>query len=307
MKAIHLDFVVLGAQKSGTTSLHDWLAQHADIQLPVLKETHFFSNEDRFKKGVGWYLKQFLSKPATCTLTGEVDPEYLFIEGAAEKIKQLTDVHKFIVVLRHPMQRAYSHYLMTVRRGFEELPFDNAIQAEQLRLANDVNNFASDHQSYISQSMYSKQIERYLTLFPDGKFFFIKFDDLIDKERSERVYKNICHFIGTKHDASLVDRSKPSNQAAATRWEWLRNIIYRKDERSSLRKVVASMMTEDAKLKLFMLIDKLNQKKLRKAEIKPLGDYIWDPKIVSEMLTDIDETERLTGLSLQDWKSSFNR
>lgn len=302
---IHLDFLILGAQKAGTTSLHDWLMQHSDIRLPVLKETHFFSHEDRFIKGMDWYLEQFPSKSVEYTLKGEVDPEYLFIEGAAEKIKQLTDVHKFIVILRQPIQRAYSHYLMTLRRGFEDLPFDEAIQAEKERLASDVNNFARDHQTYISRSMYSEQIERYLRLFPDGQFLFIKFDDLIDKEKGEIIYKNVCHFIGTSYDVNLVDRSKSSNQASAPRWGWLRNIIYRKGERSSLRKIVGSMIPDDAKLKLFVLIDKFNQRKMGKSEIKPLADYCLDYKIISELLVDSDKTEHITGLSLQNWKESL--
>ncbi|MBU2537742.1 MAG: sulfotransferase domain-containing protein [Proteobacteria bacterium] len=302
---IHLDFLALGTQKAGTTSLHDWLAQHDDIRLPSIKETHFFSHEDRFQYGMDWYLKQFPSKPAAFTITGEIDPEYLFIEGAAEKIKNLTDVNKFIVVLRHPIQRAYSHYLMTARRGLEELPFDQAIMIEKERLSNDANHLAIDHQTYISRSMYSEQIGKYLTLFPDGKFLFIKFDDLIDKVESDSLYKRICDFIGTKYDVNLVDRSASSNQASTPRLSLLRNIIYRKGERSLFRKIVGSIIHDDAKLKISMFIDKLNQRKMHKSEIKQLADYNLDRKIVTEILIDIDKTEHITGLSLQNWKESL--
>ncbi|MFA6204148.1 MAG: sulfotransferase domain-containing protein [Gallionella sp.] len=306
-KKIHLDFLILGAQKSGTTSLHDWLIQHADIRLPALKETHFFSHQSRFEKGMDWYLAQFPVDFRKCTLTGEIDPEYLYIESAVEKIKQLTDANKFIVVLRHPLQRAYSHYLMTVRRGFEDLPFDRAIEAEKERLSQFDNAFAIDHQSYISRSLYSKQISRYFSVFPEGEFLFIKFDDLIDKERGSEVYQRICEFIGTAHDLSQVDRSKSSNQASSPRWEWIKNLIYRKGQRSLLRKVVRGFISDDAKLKLFMFIDRLNQKNLKKYEITPIGNYRLDAKIVSELLEDIDETERLTGLSLQQWKMSLSK
>lgn len=302
----HLDFLILGAQKAGTTSLHDWLVQHSDIRLPSIKETHFFSHEDRFQQGISWYLKQYPSKPDAFSLTGEVDPEYLFIAGTAEKIKSLTDVNKFIIVLRHPTQRAYSHYLMTVRRGLEELPFDQAIQMEKERLSINANDIARDHQSYITRSIYSEQIQKYLTLFPEGKFLFIKFDDLIDKAKGDAIYKEICNFIGTQHDVNLIDRSASSNQASTPRLSWLRNIIYPKGGRSPLGKMIGSIITKDAKLKLFMFVDKMNQRNMSKSEIKPLAEYRLDDKIVSEMLVDIDKTELITGLSLQNWKDSLN-
>ena len=302
---IHLDFLIISAQKAGTTSLHDWLVQHDDIQLPLIKETHFFSHEDRFQYGTDWYFRQYPSKTATATLKGEVDPEYLFMEGAAERIKNLTDVNKFIVVLRHPTQRAYSHYLMTLRRGLEDLPFDQAILAEKERLENDTNRLAADHQSYISRSIYSEQIKKYQSLFPDGEFLFIKFDDLIDKVKSDSVYKKICDFIGTKHDISQVDRSGSSNQASTPRFPWIRNIIYQKGERSALAKLIGSIVPKDAKLKLFMFVDGINQRKMHKTEIRPLTDYSLDQNIIAKILADIDKTEQMTGLSLQNWKESL--
>lgn len=303
-KSIHLDFLVLGAQKAGTTSLHDWLVQHDDILLPIIKETHFFSHESRFGKGINWYFSQFMPTNSAHTLTGEIDPEYLFALDAPVRIKEMADVKKFIVILRQPIQRAYSHYLMTVRRGFDDLPFERAILAEKTRLENDADQFARDHQSYIARSMYSKQIERYISLFPEAQFLFIKFDDLIDKMKGENVYKSICQFIGTSYDTSLVDREKSSNQASTPRWGLIRNLVYRKGERSWLRKVLRSIISDDAKLKLFMLIDKINQRKMEKSEIKPITEFHLDNNIVSEILADLDKVEFITGLSLSNWKES---
>ena len=71
-----LEFFVIGVQKAGTTSLHDWLAQQPDICLPKLKETHFFTYQSRYEKGVDWYLDQF--NGSSDQVYGEICPDYIF-------------------------------------------------------------------------------------------------------------------------------------------------------------------------------------------------------------------------------------
>ena len=112
-----IDFYVVGTQKGGTTSLHDLLAQHDEIRLPEIKETHYFSHQDRRTRGADWYKAQFVDR-AQGLLTGEVDPEYMFSPVAAARVAAETRVRKVIFVLRNPIRRAYSQYLMTKRRGY---------------------------------------------------------------------------------------------------------------------------------------------------------------------------------------------
>ena len=302
---IDLDFLVIGAQKSGTTSLHDWLSQHNDVILPSIKETHFFSHEERFLKGLEWYESQFHRKKEACSLKGEIDPEYLFSTVALKRIKDLSDVKKFIVILRNPLERAYSQYLMSVRRGYEKLPFDQALCFESKRLK-DGGDFSLDHHSYLSRSLYSEQIKRYKLNFPDADFMFIKFDDLINKNNGAHVYRKIVAFIGSMHDVNTVDRSESSNKASVPRWIWLRDLIYRNGERSLVRKVASFLVSDDIKLKLFLFLDKHNQKKPEVSSMQNLKDIRIDEKIVSQILIDLDKVEDITGLSLSDWKESIS-
>jgi hypothetical protein len=72
-------FFVVGAQKAGTTTIHQWLSRQPDVCLPAIKETHFFSHRDRFEKGTAWYLAQF-EGGGTDRIRGEIDPDYAFIE-----------------------------------------------------------------------------------------------------------------------------------------------------------------------------------------------------------------------------------
>jgi hypothetical protein len=149
-------FFVVGAQKAGTTSLQDWLSQHPDICLPDIKETGFFNRDDVYIRGISWYVKQF-PKCRSADVMGEINPEYMFCKKAAFRIREWIKSPKIIFLLRNPVDRAYSHYRMTVRRGYEELSFSNALLSEKVRLLADTD-FNQVHFSYMARSYYSDQI-----------------------------------------------------------------------------------------------------------------------------------------------------
>ena len=129
------NFFVVGAQKSGTTTIHDWLDKNYKIGLPKIKETHFFRDEELFSNGIDWYKCQYDSL-SSVKIAGEVDPEYMFFPECVERIKTFVKAPKLIFILRDPLSRAYSHYLMSVRRGYENLAYINALLAENSRLEN---------------------------------------------------------------------------------------------------------------------------------------------------------------------------
>ena len=173
---------VIGAQKAGTTTIHEFLRAHPDISLPSIKETHFFSHDKVYHKGLDWYLRQFDSpKNILC----EVDPSYLFYKQASCRIKNFLDNSKFIVIFRKPLDRAFSHYLMSCYRGHEKLSFIEAIEKENERLACDADLFSFINHSYISRGDYHKQLSLYLNEFDTSNFLFINFDNLFLSFNSE--------------------------------------------------------------------------------------------------------------------------
>ena len=111
-------FFVVGAQKAGTTSLHNWMAQQPDVCLPKLKETHFFSIQEIFERGIDWYLQQF-PRCKYDSIVGEICPEYMYCKQAPYRIREWNPNPKIIFIFRHPIERAFSHYLMSVRGGYE--------------------------------------------------------------------------------------------------------------------------------------------------------------------------------------------
>ena len=144
------NFLCVGAQKAGTTTLYDILKQHPEICLPVEKETHFFNKEARYLKGVTWWLKRCFSNYNNEKILGDITPEYLFFKKVPNRIfNTLGRDIKIIIIVRDPVARAYSQYLMSVTRGFEHLSFDDAIKIESTRIKD--NKFNYNHFSYINR------------------------------------------------------------------------------------------------------------------------------------------------------------
>lgn len=178
-------FFVIGAQKSGTTSLHHYLLSHPDIYLPESKESHFFVDDEKYLKGLEFYQREYFGAWSGESVVGEVDPDYMYFPVVLERI--LTDIPspqlKFILALRNPINRAYSHYLMSQRRGIEPLTFEDAIDAETDRLGKGF--FEKEHYSYLDRGFYARQIERIFDLVDPEQVMFVLAEDLQSEPRRE--------------------------------------------------------------------------------------------------------------------------
>lgn len=186
------NFLCIGAQKAGTTTLHDILRGHPEIFLPEIKETHFFDIRENFSQGVGWY-EEFYRGSGEFPLAGDFTPEYLFFEYVPERIRTVLgrDV-KLIVILRNPVDRAYSHYWFSVRRGIETFPFEKAIALEHRRIRSGF--YGRAWYSYVSRGFYSEQIERYYRLFPEEQIKVVIFEEFVRDEKKNVA--GILDFLG---------------------------------------------------------------------------------------------------------------
>lgn len=291
------DFFVVGAQKAGTTALHDWLVQQPDVCLPSIKETHYFSHDARFQQGPDWYARQFPDNRPAGILFGEVDPEYLFYDQAPIRIRAVNPAPKFVFLLRQPLERAYSHYLMSVRRGYEDLSFEQALRAETGRLAAADNAHAKDHQSYLSRGFYAQQINRFRETFPNAEFHFVKFEDLISKTEGQRIYAEICKFLGVRSSPELASRDKKSNQASVPRSRLLRDFLY---QGGRVRKLLGKLVpSRDARMRIGIWLDKLNQKPIEKSG--ETCDVALPQDMKDRIRSEIVALEALTALDCRDW------
>jgi hypothetical protein len=178
------DFVVIGAQKSGTTSLYRYLTAHPSIVAADEKEVHYFDlNHDR---GDDWYrshfplrrdLERIARRVGGPALTGEGSPYYLFHPQAPERMRPLLPEARLIVLLRDPVERALSHHNHEVQDGYEVLSLAAAIDAEADRLATA---FGHLHHSYLSRGLYADQLEAWFAHYPRKQFLVIESQELFD-------------------------------------------------------------------------------------------------------------------------------
>lgn len=167
------DFLVIGAQKGGTTSLYRYLAEHPDIDPSLFrKEINYF--EKRYKRGEFWYRSNFPEQDDK-KLFYEASTNYLYHPLVPERIHKVLPNIKAIALLRNPIERAYSHYQHQVRTGEEKLSFEDAIDQEEKRLAGEeeriISNpgyFSYNHRnfSYLNRGLYLKQIQAWHKFFP---------------------------------------------------------------------------------------------------------------------------------------------
>ncbi len=196
------DFLIIGAQKCGTSSLFYYLSQHPDLSLPNVKEIHFF--DLNYKKGWEWYQDFYTKAKITDRkLTGEASPYYLFHPLVPERVFKHLPKVKIIVLLRNPIDRAYSHYRHQIKLGNEPIQsFEEAIVNEELRISAEeeklklgIMNESLAHRrySYKSRGFYSLQIERWLKFFPMSQMLFIKSEDLF--EHPKAVLNEVYDFL----------------------------------------------------------------------------------------------------------------
>lgn len=204
------DFLILGAQKAGTTTLYDVLCQHPFISAARTKEIAFF---DRYYgRGVSWYSANFSARHG---LTGEATPDYIFDPVAQERILELLPDAKFIVLLRNPIDRAISQYFHARRLGYEHLSFEEALEQEAERIGSQGHRFAGNPiegrryyhaYSYLARGDYASQLERWFDAAGRDRFY-IEFSDRFFQEPAE-VSQEIFEFLGLESGVELVVRPK---------------------------------------------------------------------------------------------------
>jgi hypothetical protein len=244
------DFIIIGVQKGGTTSLYRYLIEHPSIAPIYIKEPHFF--DIHFHKGQGWYRAHFptLAEKYAAEvvrkqkfITGEASPYYLLHPLAPKRVAQTLPHTKLIVLLRNPVDRAYSQYQHQRRQpGVEPLSFEEAIEREAERLAGEEEkmlqnekyaSFNHRHYSYLARGTYIEQLPRWMNMFPQEQFLILKSEDLfsnpgaivartleflnipVSEEQQKKVYKpfNEARYepMAPETHARLVEHFKPLN------------------------------------------------------------------------------------------------
>jgi hypothetical protein len=192
------DFLGIGVQKGGTTTLQRLLEQHPQVYLPRRKELHYFSLH--YGRGEAWYRQQFADAEAH-HCSGEITPYYAFHPQAPQRIQALVPKAKLILLLRDPVDRALSQVAHSMRLGLEPLGLEEALNAEAERLQGaDVELMAVDGQhqshqehSYLARSRYEIQLARWCEHFSSEQLLIRRSEDLF--EQPERVWAELLAFL----------------------------------------------------------------------------------------------------------------
>lgn len=184
------NFLIVGAQKSGTSSLNYYLQEHPEIYMHP-KELHFFDDRDgTYNQGLGYY-GSFFNETEKQKVVGECTPCYMYAADAPQRIHSVLPDVKVAFIMRNPVDRAYSAYWKNIKNGREKYSFEDALAYEKKRI--EINRWHRLQFSYISRGFYYEQIERYMTLFQKENMLFLLFEDFIAKPQEilNRVYKFI--------------------------------------------------------------------------------------------------------------------
>jgi Sulfotransferase domain len=196
------DFLVLGAQKAGTTALYEYLRRHPQISGPSWKEVSFFDRH--WARGESWYRGNFPNVARTRGKhVGEASPSYVFHPLAPQRVEEVVPEARLIVLVRNPVDRALSQYNHEVALGRERLPFEEALDAEEERLRGEQERMAADPRyfsrewwshTYKARGRYAEQLERWLAVFPREQLLVLPSDDL--GSDPARAHAQVLEFLG---------------------------------------------------------------------------------------------------------------
>lgn len=288
------NFLCVGAQKAGTTTLHDILKQHPDIYLPKLKEAHFFDRPERYIKGIRWWLETFFEDYNNEKIMGAITPEYLYYEEVPEKIFHDLRGVKLIIILRNPVDRAYSHYLMSKRRSYETLPFEEAILAEpeRLRVGGD---FERNHFSYIDRGRYAVQLKRYYNLFKQENIMVLIFEDDIKRNIDETIGK-IERFLDIEQ--LPLNTKLESNSAREPKNMVLNQLLH---SRGQIKKVIGRLIPfKNIKRNIKQWLVESNMKSVA-GEKAILSETLRQKILRDYFVNDIAEVETIVNINLDIW------
>jgi hypothetical protein len=222
----NLDFIIIGAQKSATTSLFKYLQPHPEIYMPANKEAPFFTDEEAFAKGWQAFVVEHFAGARTEQFWGTATPQYMGDPAVPERIYQQMPDTRLIALLRNPIDRAFSHYTMSRRRSFETEDFDTVVERltksevfekarktmPKIEPGQSLEN-ESDH--YLVWGEYGRILQGFLDYFPPGQLLVLFMDDI--QNTPAEAYSQVVEFIGLNDTTVPANVGKVYHKGAAKR------------------------------------------------------------------------------------------
>lgn len=282
------NFFVIGFPKCGTTSLAAHLSTHPEIFMPKVKEPAFFLFDDAYVRGPRAYAADYYADASTFSARGDATPTYVYQEYVAERLQASIPAsgHRFVVLAREPVQRAYSSYLHLRRLGFMTGDFEHALDAQ-----------ATDRMelwggTLIEASSYATTLQPWLDRFGRDAFHFVLSETLADETAA--TVRGVCEFLGVESSID-VDESRVENQALEPRFGLAARLMsLPRPIRSAVNWLVPFEVTQ-------RIQQRLDRWDTRPSAPQPLSRSLWED-VHRRFADQIDGFEDLTGLDCSRWR-----
>lgn len=294
------NFIIIGAPRAGTTSLYHYLHQHPQIVMGKIKETNFFAflasqleTNYEIKPNSKWqvttlpeYEALFESKKNAKAI-GEASPIYLFTPGVPNQIHKYIPTAKIILILRNPIDRAYSTYLKNRREGFETRSFEDAVMQE----IQNPSTIVCSENFYVRAGLYFEHITRYLQYFDISRFKIIFQEDL--EEFPKVILKNVFEYLEVENQF-IPDVSVRFNEA-------LPPMLMKKTSGRRAMKKITSTLRQFIPPKVYFSL--LNMKYAINKKVVTYPALLANTKLLlrNQYTADIEKLQSFTGRDLSKW------
>ena len=254
--------MIVGAQKSATTSLFQYLAQHPDVVTHGQHEMTFFTEERQFNAGADYLASNYFSTAAKGQYVLGKHAMAMYSPPAIERMKRHNPGIKAIVVLREPIARAHSAFWYAKSLGAEPLAsFEQGLAAEEDRLTQDWYRWSNT--LYVENSSYSKHLEQIFTTLGRESVLVIFQKDLFEK--SQETYRKVLAFCGLHDD--VTPEFALQNTATAAKSQLLARLTYKAMRSSTLKRSVRGLLPVRLRYGLRYLIEDANKKPWKAPEL----------------------------------------
>jgi hypothetical protein len=197
------NFLIIGASRSGTTSLYSVLRRHPDIFMSPRKEVHFFEKDSNYRRGLSLYARHF-ARARGQRAVGEATPAYLCHPNAPARIAEHLPGARLVAILRNPVTRAYSQYWYRRRLLDEPLSFERAVTAYRGEV------YRPGERGYFSRGFYLTYLDRYLKFFPREQVHVLLFEDMVADPPA--FYRDLFRFLDVEETFSCAEMGARHNQ-----------------------------------------------------------------------------------------------
>ncbi len=218
-----VNLLIIGTQKAGTTSLYQYIRQHEDIYFSEIKEVMYFAKDELYAKGEDYY-HSFFQKHNGESIVASAYVHMLPCVKCPDRVRKYNPDMKFIIMLRDPVERAYSAYNYAIKNGWEDKrnSFEETTKLEKERVKNKEYSLM-----YFENGQYHKHIKYWQKYFPKDNFLLIKDAEL--KNCPADVLKKIFLFLGVKDYSGMIDMSKEFNKAGTVRSRFLQSFLLKQN------------------------------------------------------------------------------